>query len=378
VLVEVRSQWDTLPDGLKMHGDEIDVTEHLRWFNLFLSSVEYDFRLADSIENAKEFIEQQIYSPMAAYSLPRKSRASMGYHIGPIPGQGIVTFDQSNIKNPSRVKIRRSTNKQFYNEIVYKFDEDILEEDKFLSGYIAISETSKGRIRGANKPFIISAKGIRAELAGDAIVQIQSLRRLKRYEFAAEVFTFEAFLADSFGVEIGDVIVFDGRELQLPDSKTGLKGIAPRFLEVQNKDFQIKTGDVKFEAVDTSFDGSARYGLISPSSRIKVGFSASQFLIEQHFSSRYGVNEFRKWQKLKRPAVKVRNSDFSTLGTTVITQANSNTITVDPPLEFTPTEGMILEFSDYSDPNLTDQQRLSYAWMKDSEFDDETQQYQML
>jgi hypothetical protein len=66
------------------------------------------------------------------------------------------------------------------------------------------------------------------------------------------------------------------------------------------------------------------------------------------------------------------------LGTTVITQANSNTITVDPPLEFKPTEGMILEFSDYSDPNLTDQQRLSYAWMKDSEFDDETQQYPML
>src|SRR5690606_19466477 len=107
VTFDVRSQFDTLPDGLRMHGDEIDVVEHIRWRETFLNGVEYDFYIKEDIEDCSEFIEKQIYSPMAAYSLPRKARASMGYHIGPIPGSDIVTFNSTNIKNPSRVRVRR-------------------------------------------------------------------------------------------------------------------------------------------------------------------------------------------------------------------------------------------------------------------------------
>lgn len=372
--VAFRSQYDTLPDGLKMQNDEIDINEHLRWYQLFLSSVQYDFYLKDSIENAKEFIESEIYSPMAAYSLPRKARASMGYHIGPIPGSNIKVFNETNIKNPSKIKLKRSTSKQFFNEIIYKFDEDVLEE-KFLTGYIAISATSKNRIPGGNRPLIIQSKGLRSVDLGETIAQTQALRRLKRYEFGAEMITFEALLEDSFGVEIGDIIVFDGTSLQLPDSKTGLKGIAPRFYEIQNKDFSLKTGDVKFDAVDTAFVGSARYGLISPASSIKTGLSNSQFIIQSSYSSRYGQSEYRKWSALVGANIRVRNSDYSTTGFGVLESASSNTITVSG-LSFTPVAGMIMELAPYT--GQPDQVKLVYVFMSDSSFGDGKDQYKQI
>ena len=50
--IAFRSQYDSLPEGLKMSPDEVDVTEHLRVQRLFLSSFDYDFYLKDTIENA--------------------------------------------------------------------------------------------------------------------------------------------------------------------------------------------------------------------------------------------------------------------------------------------------------------------------------------
>lgn len=372
--VAFRSQYDTLPDGLKMQNDEIDINEHLRWYQLFLSGVQYDIYLKDTIDNAKEFIESQLYSPMAAYSLPRKARASMGYHIGPIPGSNIKVFNETNIKNPSKIKIKRSTSKQFFNEIIYKFDEDAT-ADKFLSGYIAISATSKNRIQGGNRPLIIEAKGLRSVDLGETIAQTQALRRLKRYEFGAEMITFEALLEDSFGVEIGDIVVFDGTTLNLPDSKTGLKGIAPRFYEIQNKDFSLKTGDVKFDAVDTAFSGSARYGLISPASVIKSGSSSSQFIIQSSFSSRYDQAEYRKWSNLIGARIRVRNSDYSTTGFGVLEALSGNTVTVSG-LGFTASAGMIMELAPYADQ--PEQVILIYAFMSDIAFADGKDQYKQV
>jgi hypothetical protein len=362
-----RSQFDTLPDGLKMYGDEVDIAEHLRIYRLFLSSVEYDFYLKEGIENAREFLDQYVYSPMAAYSIPRKSRSSLGYHIGPIPGQDIATFNDTNVKNPSKVKIRRSTSKQFYNEVIYRWDEDPL-EDKYYSGYIAISQNSKNRIPGGNKSLFVEAKGLRSENLANNIAQEQTSRRLKRYEYGAEAITFDAFLDDSFGVEIGDIIIFDGTKLKLPDSKTGAVGMAPRFFEIQNKEFQIKTGDVRFEAVDTNFSGAARYGLISPASIVKSGISTTSFVIESSFASRFGAFEYRKWQSLVGCQIQVRNADFSTVLLSTLTSASSNTIQVSPAFSSVPTDGMVMELATYN--TATDNAKLVYVFMSDDDFDD--------
>lgn len=375
--VSFTSQYSTLPDGCRMTPSEIDVEEHLRLKRLFLSSVEYDFYIKDGIDDAKEFIEQQIYKPMAAYSLPRKARASIGYHIGPIPGTNIQTFNETNVKNPTRTQLKRSTNKNFWNEIIYKYDEDAL-EDKFFTGYITISADSKTRIPGANRTMVIEAKGMRTSLSADNIAQAQGLRRLKRYEFGSETVVIETTLESAYAVEVGDIVVFDGSQLQLPDIKTGQKGMAPRFFEIANKDLTIKTGAVRLELIDTKFDGAARYGLIAPASFVKSGLSTTQFIIEESFASRFLSAEYRKWKSLRRCSVRVRNSDFSQVDDSVIISASSNTITVSPALSFTPSAGMIMELTAYDDADVTDQVKLIYGHMRNSAFADGQDQFKML
>lgn len=361
-LLDVRSQYDTLPDGLRMAGDEVDVAEHLRLFQLFLSSDQYDIYIKDTIENAKEYLEKHIYSPIACYSLPRKSKASVGYHIGPIPGQDIVTLNTTNIKNPSKQKLKRSTNNQFYNEIIYKFEEDATTE-RFLSNLITISATSKNRIPGANKTLIVEAKGLRDAAGGEATAQLHSNRRLSRYQFGAEVLNVSALFEVGFNLEIGDIVVYDGTDLKMPDTLSGERDIAPRFYEIQNKEFNFKTGDTSFTMVDTSFSTAARYCLIGHSSNISLGISTTQFVIEESYASTFGPFEYRKWQNLTNCSVKIRNADSSVSEDTVIVSAGTNTITVSPALSFTPSAGMIMELSDYNDPDVTEQVSLVYGHM---------------
>lgn len=358
--MSIRSQYDTLPDGLRMGGDEVDVAEHLLLYQRFLSSDQYDIYLKETIENAKEFLEQNIYSPIACYSLPRKSKASIGYHIGPIPGQDILTLNDTNVKNPSKQKLKRSTNNQFYNEIVYKFEEDET-TDRFLSNLITISATSKNRIKGANKTLVIDAKGFRDATGGESRAQLHSNRRLSRYEFGAEVITASVLFEVGFNSEIGDIVIYDGTDLKLPDTSSGERGMAPRLLEIQNKDFNLRTGDITLEMVDTSFSTAARYCLIGHSSDISAGISTTQFVIQSSYNSSFGAQEYRKWNTLTNCSVNVRNADSSILENTVIVDASTNTITVSPALSFTPTAGMIMELSSYNDVDVTQQIALVYA-----------------
>lgn len=373
-IASFRSQYDVLPDGWRMAPDEVDVDEHLRLKQLFLSSMEYDFFLKDTVDG-REWLEKQIYSPVACYSLPRKARASVGYHIGPIPGQNIKTFNEANVLNPDAISVKRSTNRNFFNEVVYSYDPDYI-EDKFTRGRITISETSKAQIPGGAKTLNIDSMGLRESLGGANIATSQSNRRLDRYQFGAESFTIDVTYGSGYSVEIGDILIFDGTNLQVADIKNNQRGMAARLFEVQNKSLDLK-GVISLDIVDTSFDGSARRGLISPSSIIQNGISTTQFVIQASFGSRFASDEYRKWNGLIRPAVRIRNADFSIDEMTVIVGVSFNTITVNA-LSFTPTAGLIMEFAPYDDINTTDQQKLIYAYMNNTVFADGGAQYLQL
>jgi hypothetical protein len=361
-----------------LDNDEIDFDEHLRLKRLFLSNFDYTIYLKDTIENATDFIETEIYSPVAAYSLPRKTRASLGYHIGPIPGQDIKVLDETSIKSASRTKLTRTTARNFYNEIVYRFDEDALEDDKFLTGVITISATSKNQIKTANKTLTISSKGLRSTEQGESIATSQSNRRLNRYRFGAESLKLSTTFDTGFNLEVGDVVVYDGVNLALPDIKSGAKGMAPRLFEIVNKDINIKTGDVSLELLDTNFNGSGRYCLMSPSSLVAGAASTTQFTIKPSFSARFGISEYRKWEQRVGSSIRLRNADFSLVSDSVITAVNFNTITVSPPLSFIPVADMVFELTDYDDVDVTAQTKLIYGHMKNSAFADGGAQYQML
>jgi hypothetical protein len=373
-----RSRYDTLPDGCQMGADEIDVDEHELLLSRFLSNEEYDFRLVETIENAREFLDRQIYLPIACFSIPRQTKASVGYTIGPIPGENITTLNSNNIKKASRAKIRRSISAQFFNEVVYKYEQDILNPEKFKSAVINIAQDSKNQIKAGNKTLTIESLGMRDFLSGDNIALQQSNRKLKRYKFAAEVLTLSTLFDAGFSSEIGDIIIVDSSDIPLPDTKSGQKSFGPRFYEIQNKSINFKTGDIELELVDTQDDPTARYALISPSSKIRSASSGSSFVIEESFSAKFDAQEYRKWINIESPSVVVRKNDFSLSEDSVLTTPSSNSVTVDPALSSTPAVGDVLEFSHYDDVDTTASQKLVYGYMRNTDFADGGSTYKML
>ena len=378
--VSFRSQYDSLPSGLKMSCDEVDVAEHERIKTLFLSSFDYKFYLKDSIEDAQEFLEQQIYKPAGAYSLPRKARASLGYFIGPIPSVSSKLLDESNITNPNKLKIRRSTNKNFFNTIVYKFEVDPL-EDKYLRGVFTQSTVSLGQIPIGTKPLVIQADGMREDLVGVARATSASNRRLDRFKFGAEFLEGVNINYEfGFNLEVGDIVLLDGSQLSLSDTETGTRGKATKMFEIVNKSLSFKTGNVVLDLVDTGFAGSSRYATIAPSSKIKSGISSTQFIIEQYYKSPYGVNEYKKWERYDHCRVKVVSPDFTTrFAQSYIQSISGNTITLNASLGFTPQPGDMMTLADYDFAGVTDQIKLLYTHMHDTpNFGDSSELYVML
>jgi hypothetical protein len=80
-VIKFKSRFATLPIGLGMSPDEVDVIEHLRIEQLFLSSFEYKFYLKESIDNAQDWLEQEVYKPASAYSLPRREEAQLDFYL---------------------------------------------------------------------------------------------------------------------------------------------------------------------------------------------------------------------------------------------------------------------------------------------------------
>jgi hypothetical protein len=365
--VSFRSQYDSLPAGLRMSPDEVDVAEHLRVQQLFLSSFEYDFYLKDTIEKADEFIEQDLYKPAGAYSLPRKARSSVGYFIGPLPSASTKTIDKDVILNPDKLKTRRTINKNFFNTIVYKYEVDPL-EDKFLRGVITQSSTSLSDIPVGNRALVVEAKGMRQILSGLNLAQQASNRRLDRFKFGAEFMEgIDVTYERGYNLEIGDIIILDGEDLNLLNSAGGDRDKPPKFFEIVNKTLNIKTGKVSLDLVDTGFEGFKRYALVGPSSRIKFGISQTQFVIEEYYRSPFGASEYKKWERFKQPRIKVRSGDFTTrFAQSYIVSLSGNTVTVQDTFGFTPQAGDILELSDYDFTGVTDQIKLLYVHMQNA------------
>jgi hypothetical protein len=367
--ISFRSQYDTLGDGLKMANDEIDIAEHLKINNRFTSTFQMDLYVKDTMDDVKAFISEQLYNPIGCYNLPRKSRSSLGIHNPPLPDASIKIFNDSNVKNASTIKIERSLTKNFFNAVLYKYDEQAL-DDKFLGGLTTIDGASVTRF-GDNvgtKPLIIESKGLRSSIDANAVANTATQRRLAKYKFGAEsIREMKLSFSDGFNLEIGDVLMLEMENLKISDIQSGTRSGEPRLWEVENKSINLKTGDISVSLTDTNFDKSARYGLISASSFIKSGSSNTTFVIEESFNSIYGINEFKKWQGLGAVAVRVRSVDFSTIGTSTISSIAGNTIVLNDDLGFTPSAGMLLEFDVYT--NQPASIKLLYAFMSDGSND---------
>jgi len=364
-VVDFRSQYDTLGEGLKMDADEVDVPEHENILRLFLSSFSYDIFIKDTISEGKRFIEDEIYNPAGAFSLPRKSQASVGLHTGPLPGTDIQTLDTTNVLNPEQLVLRRSTSVNFKNTVTYQFEELAL-DTKFIRIVKTISADSLARVKTGVKPQTITSKGMRTALSGVTLAAAASNRRLRKYKFGAEyINNVSTNFKTGFRLEVGDIVLVDIGDLKITDiQQSGSRAGESRLFQIDNKGIDFKTGRTVLKVVDTNFDKDARLGTISPASIIKSATSNTTFVIEESFSSVFGANEFKKWENLKGKAiVKVHNTSYSTSGTALLSGISGNTITVATSLGFTPSAGMIMDLDVYD--NQPEDVKLLYAFFSD-------------
>jgi len=359
--------------GLKMDPDEVDIDKHEFIKGSFLSEYTMRFFIRDDIESGKEFIEQELYLPTSCYGLPTDneglSRVSVGIHKPPIPGTNIITASKNNILNADQLNIQRSVNKNYYSAVVTKY-EDLPLDEELRRRSITLVGTPQVPAAG-NKTLLIESRGLRSVFNAKFLAENTQERLLQRYSGAAEsIQGARIHFRDAVQVVPGDVIVFDPTDLNMIDNDSQSRQKPPLLMEVINRTVDIKNGSASLELVASGFNIDARFGLVSPASRITNVVGPKQFVISFiYVQSPYGPSEFRKWNRLTQPAVRIRRFDWSESFETVLVSANSNTVEIRDVPPFTLQVDDIMEFADYGFTDTKGQQKLVYAYLSDDDND---------
>ena len=350
--ISLKSKYNVLPigAGLEMTPDQVDVSQfesiHSQYQAGFFS---YEFYIKGQI-NGSDFINTQILYPSGATAIPRKAKTSLSVIAPPLSQSNTKKLDESNLVGASKIAIKRSISKNFYNAVTYKYDVDAV-ENKFLRGKITQSADSTNRIEVPNKPLIIEAEGVRQQAGFQFIFDTQARRFLERYQYAAEFLDVEILFGIGFGIEIGDTVILDGRNIEMTDSTSGNRKFQPRLFEVQNRSFSLTGKSVKLSLVDTIYSLNGRYGTILPSSIIRSGSTTSEIKLQRSFGTTLTDNsETVKWEPYVRERVIFRNDDWTYQENTFITAINPadpNSVIVHPPLSVVPASGLIMEVPPY-------------------------------
>ena len=350
--IEFNSQYNTLATGCGLIPDEVDVAQHEKINTLFSTGfVDYDFYIRDTVD-AKDFIDKELYRPMGLYSIMRNSRTSVNVTAPPLSADITPVLNNDNIQNTGKLSIKRNTHKYFYNEYVYKYNESISEDGKFLSGNILINQTSKNRIRAGNQPFLVESKGLRRSTATtQSVLRLQN-RLNDRYQFGAgEIKGIELLYKDGFNIEVGDTVLYSSEDSQIPNLENGTRKLTPKLYEVVNRTFSFNKS-VKIDILETSFLVNTRVGVFTPSSFTGATTSLTSIPLKLSFDTCEYDKDTDKWQEFVGEKIRIRSEDYSTYDeTTTITgidQNNTSNILVDA-LSSAPPENSIVEVILYDD-----------------------------
>ena len=369
-VVTFLSQYNTFGDfGLYMNTDEVDIEKHIFYKTSFLGNSFLRIYVREEIDEAKEFIETELYRPFACYSLPSDkgglSRMSLGLHVPPIPLEQIITIDKTNIVDPDQITVDRSINKYHYNVVGYVYNDSPLDEVLRKKKFSVVGTQV---VPTGNKTLKIESKGLRDDLGAENESTRATTRLLNRYKGAAEYLNnVKVKFSTASVINIGDIIVFDPTDLNIINKSDANRVKAPLLMEVLNKSVDIKNGKSSINLIDTSFNLANRYGLVSPTSKVSKAISQTKFLIEHPIGpaySSYGVSEGLKWTNYTEASVEIHNADFTDSFTTTISSISSNVMTVDAAPSFTVTDGnYFIRLSNYSDQENTI--KLIFAFLSD-------------
>lgn len=346
-VVTFKSQYDVLPQGCGFTPLELDIQEHIDSYDLLSASFfDYDFWEVDTMQ-VKSFIDEQVYYPSRLTSIPRKGKSSVKTLISPIAIKGTKILNETNIKDFSKLKIKRSINEFYYNEVTFKYGWEPLEKE-FTKEYTTKSDQSFERISDiGSKTLTIECRG----LNDSHLIQIAQTQKryLKRYQFGAETISIDTLYGPTFDCEIGDSVIFGSTALQLSDSTTGDRKFKPRIMEIGNITNRPMKGKISMELIDTSSTLEGRFGVIGPSSYIKSGATSSAIPLKLSFTSK--VREQDKWERYIGQIIRVHSPDFTYDHETTLIQfikGKIDTIEVSPPLPSPPLEGYSITMPKYT------------------------------
>jgi hypothetical protein len=346
------SKYYVLDEGLGMSPDDVDVARHEEIKERHFSDLpDLDIYIKDTITDAKSWLAEEIYLPAGLYTLPRKARSSVNKITPPIADQKIFTLDDTTLTEASKIKPVRSISKNFYNAVVFKYEQDSLEE-KYLRAKVNYSTESQARIKNVgNKVLTIESAGLRDVPATETIIRTNSRRILERYQFAAEFIPqLKPLYKEALTIEVGDVVIFGSPELKVSDVTTGTRQFEPRLYEAQNKSLNFKTGAITIDLLSTNFEVDGRYGIISPNSYVDTGSSTTNIFITRSFNTGATEKEKDKWSPYIGQTIRVRNTDFTFDEETTLIgfdPTNDAVMIVSPALSSAPTAGMLIDTPEY-------------------------------
>jgi hypothetical protein len=349
-VVSFRSKYNVLPIGLGLTNREVDVQGHEDILTFNPSQfIDVNFYLDEQVDG-KEFIDRELYFPQALYSIPRKAKISAKLVEPPLSTSQIVRLDETTLENIESISVKRSTHKNFYNTVVYRYGYDLV-FDKFRRGQVFINENSQNRIRVGTKQIKIESKGLVDSSDTTNLLNRQQQRILDRYKFAAQrVTNVKPIYSEAFNVEVGDIVVFGSDNVQVTDLNTGERQFKSRLMEVVNRSVDITNGGVTLELLESAYDVDSRFGIISLSSLLGAGSTITELVLKTGFD----VGEFNfetdKWRDFIGQAVRARSDDYSFDEISTIKEikgSNRTVLVLDTPLSAAPNENFILEIPEY-------------------------------
>ena len=137
-----KSKYNVLSTGLGMYPNEVDVEGMELEESTYLPNfTEMLLPVDDTIDDAKDFIDKQIYFPFGLYNISRKARSSCKFTAPPLSIEETPVLGVSNIINIDKLKPMKSVHKYFYNNVAYKYGKDFI-NGKYLAGRLNISNDS--------------------------------------------------------------------------------------------------------------------------------------------------------------------------------------------------------------------------------------------
>ncbi|MDB4311896.1 hypothetical protein N9937_00560 [bacterium] len=260
--------WDVLDStkGLGISQSLLVVSDFTKERDDYVPTRQYKFVLeADDMDDFLGWAQEQIMKTIPA-SFITKGTGQLSMKVST---PAVSTSDPKQISE-SQIKGNPQWNlgaRNVINEIEVAYDWHTI-SGKFTQKLIQINASSQAK-HGQARNLIIEAKGIRTSLDASTIAQRIIDFFDHRFSEPAPDATLIADFSD-LDVETGDIILFSHEEV--PNLKTGVRGVVDLPMEVAERTHDYKKGQVKIVARDINRGG--KYGSIAPTLGIEDTGSA--------------------------------------------------------------------------------------------------------